>query len=145
MTSRAWTHRLAVLAIALLAGCATAGQRDADTENAKIYDAWRSARSGIEVQASGAIARVLGERGGRSGPHEGFLLHLTGSGGRGLTVRVESNIDIMGNFAVHDGDPAVVRGEYEYDPRGGVIHWTHRDFGGRHPAGFVEINGRLYN
>jgi hypothetical protein len=59
-------------------------------------------------------------------------------------VRVESNLDIIGRLPVRDGEPAIVRGEYEYDRRGGVIHWTHHDPRGRHPDGFVEIDGRRY-
>lgn len=133
--------RLLALAALAAGGCAHAGGAD---PNAAVYDAWRAGRSGVEVQASGAIARVLGERGGPSGPHEGFLLHLTGSGGHGLTVRVESNLDIMGRFPVGAGDFVTVKGEYEYDPRGGVIHWTHHDPSGRHPAGYVEVGGRRY-
>jgi hypothetical protein len=138
------SSKLALLLAAVLSGGCAAAPGD-DAANAQIYDAWRAARSGIEVQASGSIARVLGERSGRSGPHEGFLLHLTGAGGHGLTVRVESNLDIMGNFAVHEGDAAIVRGQYEYDPGGGVLHWTHRDLAGRHPGGFVEVNGHRYD
>lgn len=111
-----------------------------------MYEAWRAGRSRVEVQASGSIARVLGDRTGRSGPHEGFLLHLAGAGGRGLTLRVESNLTLMRTFPdLREGETAVVRGEYEYDPRGGVLHWTHRDPLGRHPAGFVEIAGRRYD
>ncbi len=143
MTSPATTFRWPALALALCC-VACAGPAGGDAANAQIYDAWRGGRSGIEVQASGSVARVLGERTGPSGPHEGFLLHLTGSGGHGLTVRVESNLDIMGSVPVRDGEAATVRGEYDYDPRGGVIHWTHRDPRGRHPDGFVEIDGHRY-
>jgi len=42
------------------------------------------------------------------------------------------------------GDDVTVRGEYIYDPRGGLIHYTHRDPRNRHPGGFVRVNGRLY-
>jgi hypothetical protein len=145
MTSRATTSRLAALGLAVLwaAGCAVSATGDAG--NAQVYEAWRAGRSRIEVQASGSIARILGERRGPSGDHEGFLLHLTGSGGHGLTVRVESNLDLMGSLPVQAGSAATVRGEYEYDPRGGVIHWTHRDPRGVHPGGFVEIDGRRYD
>lgn len=143
MTLRATTFRWP--ALGLIAWCvACSGPAGPDAANAQIYDAWRNGRSGIEVQASGSIARILGEHTGPSGPHEGFLLHLTGSGGHGLTVRVESNLDLMGSLPIRGGEPTTVRGEYDYDPRGGVVHWTHRDPRGRHPDGFVEVDGRRY-
>ena len=143
MTSRETTSKPAIFALVVYCvGCA--GPAGGDASNGQIYDAWRAGRSGVEVQATGSVARVLGKRTGPSGPHEGFLLHLTGAGGHGLTVRVESNLDIIGTLPVVDGEPATVRGEYEYDQRGGVIHWTHHDPMGRHANGFVEIGGRRY-
>ena len=109
-----------------------------------MYDAWRSARSRVEVTASGTVARVLGTRRGPSGVHEGFLLHLRGGAGRGLTIRVEDNVDLTGPVPVRAGDDVVVRGEYVYDPRGGIMHYTHRDPRGRHADGYVQVGGKLY-
>ena len=128
------------LALAL-AACAAASDT---SSNAAVYDAWRFHRSRVEVTASGAVARVLGAREGRSGAHLGFLLHLAGSEGRGLTVRVEDNLDLTGPIPLSEGEFATVRGEYVYDPRGGLIHYTHRDPRGRHDAGYVQAGGRIY-
>jgi hypothetical protein len=144
MTSPGATPRFALAALLLsLAACTV--QSVGDAGNREIYEAWRAGRSHVEVEGTGVVARVLGTRNGPSGEHEGFLLHLTGPGGHGLTVRVESNLDLMGSLPVREGRAAIVRGEYEYDPRGGVIHWTHRDPSGRHPGGFVEVDGRRYD
>jgi len=131
-----------LLGMLLLGGC-SGGAGDSGS-NAAVYDAWRAGRSHIEVTASGSVARILGERPGPSGVHEGFLLHLRGSEGRGLTVRVEDNVDLTGPIPMRTGDDVTVRGEYIYDPRGGLIHYTHRDPRNRHPGGFVRVNGRLY-
>jgi hypothetical protein len=130
-----------VLGALLVGGCAGGG---GDSGNAAVYDAWRAQRSRVEVTADGTVARVLGLREGPSGRHEGFLLHLRGSSGRGLTVRVEDNVDITGPIPVQPGDQVEVRGEYVYDPRGGLIHYTHHDPRGRHPSGYVRVNGRVY-
>jgi hypothetical protein len=137
--------RAALSAAALsttLVACAGGGEA---ASNGAVYDAWSAHRSYVQVTASGSVARVLGSRLGPSGMHEGFLLHLTGGEGRGLTVRVEDNTDLTGPIPMRAGDTAIVRGEYIYDPRGGIIHYTHRDPRGRHPSGYVQVNGRLYS
>ncbi|MBM4117331.1 DUF3465 domain-containing protein [bacterium] len=40
------------------------------------------------------------------------------------------------------GDALSARGEYEWNPEGGVLHWTHRDPEGRRPGGWIERAGR---
>ncbi|MDQ2908907.1 MAG: DUF3465 domain-containing protein [Candidatus Eremiobacteraeota bacterium] len=132
---------LSLTALVFAVGCAPA---TGDAANGAIYDAWRGGNSHLEVTASGTVSRILGTRLGRSGEHEGFLLHLSGAAGRGLTVRVEDNVDLTGPIPLSPGDGATVRGEYIYDPRGGLIHYTHRDPRGRHDAGYVQVGGRLY-
>lgn len=135
-------RRFALLLGLVLTGCVSPPV--ANEGNSVVYDAWRAQRSHVEVTASGVIARDLGTRSGVSAAHEGFLLHLAGASGRGLTVRVEANVDFTGAMPIAAGEPVVVRGEYEFDPRGGVIHWTHRDPRGRHPDGFIQIQNKRY-
>jgi len=134
--------RRLILAAALAAGgCAPA---TGDAANGAVYDAWSGHQSRVEVTASGSVARVLGTHSGPSGRHEGFLLHLTGAAGHGLTVRVETNVDITGPVPLSAGDGVEVRGEYVYDARGGLIHYTHHDPRGRHPGGFVRVGKLVY-
>jgi hypothetical protein len=135
-------RRRASILVLALAGCATSS--GADDANGAVYDAWANGRSHIEVTATGSVARILGTRRGPSGVHEGFLLHLRGSAGRGLTVRVEDNVDLTGPIPLAEGDDVEVRGEYVYDPRGGLIHDTHLDPRGRHDGGYVNVGGKVY-
>ena len=46
--------------------------------------------------------------------------------------------------AVAVGDTVEVFGEYEWNAQGGVMHWTHDDPQGTHPAGYIEWKGRRY-
>ena len=137
-----WTRKL-FFALALLLGCACSADHDT-ASNAAVYQAWRERISRTEVTASGSVARVLGIRNGRSGPHEGFLLHLRGAQGHGLTVKVEDNVALTGPIPLQAGDEVEVRGEYIYSEQGGVIHYTHHDPRGRHASGYVRVRGKLY-
>ncbi|MDQ2858547.1 MAG: DUF3465 domain-containing protein [Candidatus Eremiobacteraeota bacterium] len=135
--------RCAAIAALFVALAACAPSQTSDS-NGDVYDAWRAQRSRVEVTASGSIVRLLGNRVGRSGEHAGFLLHLRGAAGHGLTVRVEDNVDLTGRLELTEGADAEVRGEYIYTARGGVIHYTHRDPRGHHAAGYVRTGGRFY-
>jgi hypothetical protein len=130
-------------ALAFGTACAGPGGGN-DAGNGVVYDAWRAGRSNVEVTAEGSIASILGNSGGPSGTHEGFLLHLRGASGHGLTVRVEDNVDLTGQVPLSEGEDVEVRGEYVYDANGGVIHYTHRDPSGRHAAGFIRAGDTLY-
>jgi Protein of unknown function (DUF3465) len=130
--------------VALLFFVACSHAWSSSEPNADVYDAWREQRSYVEVTAQGSAARIFGIRKGPSGAHEGFLLHLRGAAGHGLTVKVEDNIDITGPVPLQAGDDVELRGEYIYDPRGGIIHYTHHDPRGAHPPGYIRVRGRTY-
>ncbi|MBV8117201.1 MAG: DUF3465 domain-containing protein [Candidatus Eremiobacteraeota bacterium] len=132
-------RRSGALALALLL---TSCGGSTSPNDAAVCDAFQAGRSHVEVVADGAVVRVLGVAPGRVSPHEGFLLRL--SSGCSTIVRVEANTDFTGTFALAPGDPVVVKGEYEYYPRGGVIHWTHRDPRGRHEGGYITVHGHTY-
>jgi hypothetical protein len=62
-----------------------------------------------------------------------------------LVLRVEANTDFTGSIPLTQGQRVTVKGEYEYYPLGGVIHWTHRDPRARHEGGYIEAGGRIYD
>jgi hypothetical protein len=104
-----------------------------------IAEAFRRHRSNVDVVAAGRVARLLADD--RAGsPHQRFLVRLSG----GATVLVAHNLDLAPRVPLAAGDSVELRGEYEWNDRGGVIHWTHRDPGGHHAAGWIRYQGRLY-
>ena len=131
--------RLAAPAIAAALACACSAQTPDD---GAVCSAYGAQRSGVEVVATGTIVHLFGVEPGRTSPHEGFLMRL--DSGCSLIVRVEVNTDFTGDIPLRDDERVTVKGEYEYYPRGGVIHWTHHDPRGRHENGFVETGGSTY-
>ena len=54
------------------------------------------------------------------------------------------NIDLApGSAAFARATESEFFGEYEWNPQGGVIHWTHHDPGGRHVGGWLNHNGNI--
>ncbi len=105
---------------------------------AAVLEAFNARRSGVEVEATGVVARRLADD--RKGlPHERFILRVGD-----LTVLIAHNTQLAPPVPVSVGDTVEVRGEYEWNQLGGVIHWTHRDPDGRHAPGWIRLRGRLY-
>ncbi len=73
--------------------------------------------------------------------HQRFIVRLDS----GRTLLVSHNIDLASRIdSLHAGDTVAFYGEYEWNPKGGVIHWTHRDPQGRHVAGWIRHDRRIY-
>ena len=130
---------LALAAAAALQACAATEPAD----DPALCSAYADGRSHVEVVAEGTVTRTLGVQEGRVSPHEGFLMRLGSS--CSVIGRVEVNTDFTGSIPLQPGQHVLVKGEYEYYPLGGVIHWTHRDLRGRHPGGYIATGGRIYN
>jgi hypothetical protein len=72
--------------------------------------------------------------------HQRFLVRVED----GLTILVAHNRDLAARVPVQAGDSVVLQGEYVWNPRGGVIHWTHHDPEHRHQPGWIEYHGHRY-
>ncbi|MDH3337277.1 MAG: DUF3465 domain-containing protein [Gammaproteobacteria bacterium] len=97
-------------------------------------------RSGQQVRGSGKVTRILSDDNDGS-RHQRFILQLSS----GQTVLIAHNIDLAPRISsLSNGDLVSFYGEFESNPQGGVIHWTHHDPQGRHVAGWLEHDGRRY-
>ncbi|HKR33423.1 MAG TPA: DUF3465 domain-containing protein [Steroidobacteraceae bacterium] len=142
--------KLALVAIVLAAvyfgGVETGfipGRHDTGTETSsadQLSAAFESHRSNVQVEGSGRVTRVLPDDNDGS-RHQRFIVQL----GTGQTVLVAHNIDLAARVAsLKAGDRVEFNGEYEWNERGGVIHWTHRDPQRRHVDGWIKHDGRTY-
>lgn len=102
--------------------------------------AFERRQSDVQVQGSGRVSRILADD-NEGSRHQRFIVQLPS----GQTVLVAHNIDLADRVAsIKSGDPVEFYGEYEWNERGGVIHWTHRDPQGVHQAGWIKHGGRTY-
>jgi hypothetical protein len=105
-----------------------------------LTDAFDNHRSNLQVQGGGIVTRVLADDNDGS-RHQRFIIQL----GSGQTLLIAHNIDLSNRInSLNEGDRVVFNGEYEWNPQGGMIHWTHHDPAGRHLSGWVKHNGRTY-
>jgi cold shock CspA family protein len=105
-----------------------------------LQEAYHRRQSDLQVQGEGVVTRILADDldGSR---HQRFILRLE----TGQTVLVAHNIDLAPRIGgLRTGDSVAFYGEYEWNPQGGVIHWTHRDPAGRHTAGWLKHDGELF-
>ena len=102
--------------------------------------AFENRRSDVQVQGSGYVTRILADDNDGS-RHQRFIVGLAS----GHTVLVAHNIDLASRVAaLKTGDLVEFYGEYEWNERGGVVHWTHRDPQHGHVDGWIKHDGHTY-
>ncbi len=105
-----------------------------------LGQAFESNRSDIQVKGSGTVIRLLPDD-TQGSKHQKFILRLQSK----QTILVSHNIDLAPRISsLNVGDTVQFYGEYEWNKKGGVVHWTHKDPNGRHVHGWLKHNGRLY-
>ncbi|HQR50225.1 MAG TPA: DUF3465 domain-containing protein [Methylophilaceae bacterium] len=105
-----------------------------------IAVAFEQRQSNVQVEGGGTVSRILGDdvNGSR---HQRFIVRLA----NGQTLLLAHNIDLAPRVdGLSEGDRVSFYGEYEWNAKGGVIHWTHHDPAGQHAAGWVRHNGKTY-
>lgn len=104
-----------------------------------IESLFESRGSRAVVEFRGRVSRVLADD-NEGSRHQRFILELDS----GHTVLISHNIDLAPRAPLRAGDTVEVRGQYEWNDRGGVVHWTHHDPEGRRPGGWLRVRGQEY-
>lgn len=139
---------LGVLLVALYAGgeytrapdSVSVAPESGGTADAVLRAAWEERRSDVQVRGIAEVVNVLPDD-NHGSRHQRFIVRT----GSGQTVLVAHNIDLAERIeGLRAGDRVEFHGEYEWNEKGGVIHWTHRDPQGRHVGGWLKHEGRVY-
>lgn len=112
---------------------------DNNTDNT-IESAYKNRRSNIQISGSGTVIKLLRDD-SKGSRHQKFLLRLSS----GHTLLIAHNIDLAPRInTLSKGEQVEFNGEYEWNNKGGVIHWTHRDPKGQHIGGWLKHKGKIY-
>lgn len=145
---------LAVIALAIAAGlgylqfdsrsseerASASEERASAAGDSVLARAFENRTSDIQVEGEGIVAKILADD-NEGSRHQRFVVRLAS----GQTVLVAHNIDLAPRISsLREGDPVSFHGEYEWNSKGGVIHWTHHDPAGRHRAGWIKHNGKTF-
>ena len=96
--------------------------------------------SDTQVQGEGIVIAVLPDDNDGS-RHQRILVKITD----GHTILIAHNIDLAPRIEViRKGDRLAFNGEFEWNDKGGVVHWTHHDPQNKHSHGWLEHLGQRY-
>lgn len=133
-----------VLCLSAFAACTSAPAintngtvSESDQRLARAFDRHES---NLQIEGTGMVSQLLSDD-NDGGRHQRFIVELK----TGQTILMAHNIDVAPRIISLDlGDEIRFFGEYEWNEKGGTIHWTHHDPNGHHPAGWIKHEGRVY-
>lgn len=109
------------------------------TSNTLIEQAFSHKQSNIQVSGSGFVVKLLADD-NKGARHQKFLVKINAE----QTLLFAHNIDLAPRVPLQTGDKISFRGEYVYNPKGGIIHWTHHAPKADHEAGWIMLNENKY-
>ncbi len=107
--------------------------------NAEIEQAFKARKSDVQVSGHGVVIKLLKDD-NKGSRHQKFLVRINTQ----QTLLFAHNIDLAPRVPLQTGDKISFYGEYVYNPKGGVMHWTHHAPRGDHAAGWIMHNSKKY-
>jgi hypothetical protein len=106
----------------------------------ELQDAFDNKRSNIWLAGSGEVINILSDD-NKGSRHQRFLVKVNPS----QTLLIAHNIDLAERVSnLQAGDMIQFYGEYEWNEKGGVIHWTHHDPANKKSGGWIKHNNITY-
>lgn len=126
-----------IIAVSIERGVFNTGGAGGSAELSRVYE---NQISNIQVMGDGIVEKVLKDD-TQGSKHQRMIVRV----GPDQTILIAHNIDLAPRVAnVKEGDPIEFYGEYEWNNKGGVVHWTHKDPRGKHTDGWIMHAGARY-
>ena len=110
------------------------------TQNTQVEQAYLNKQQSVQILGKGTVIKLLPDDldGSR---HQKFIVKVSNN----LTILIAHNIDLAPKIkTLQKGDKITFAGEYEYNDKGGVVHWTHHDPRKQHQDGWLKHGGKTY-
>jgi hypothetical protein len=116
------------------------GQLPDEIASFQVEQAFTNHSNDIQVHGSGTVVKILADD-LQGSKHQKFIVLVTDN----LTILISHNIDLAPRIdALSEGEHISFSGEYVWNKKGGLVHWTHHDPDKRHPDGWLKYQGRIY-
>jgi hypothetical protein len=111
-----------------------------ELDDTQVVAAYKANQSHVEVQGGGVVKKVLPDD-TQGSQHQKFIVQTAS----GVTLLIAYNLDLAPRIAdLKAGQPIEFYGEYIFNPKGGIVHWTHHDPRGQHQDGWIKYEGKTY-
>jgi hypothetical protein len=107
--------------------------------DAQVVQAQEQHLENVEVTFSAPVKELLPDD-TEGKQHQRFLLSLS----NGTTVLVAHNTDLAPRVPVQENDVVTIHGQYIWNEKGGVVHYTHHTTSRKKDSGWIQFNSLQY-
>lgn len=100
---------------------------------------YKKSDDGSWIEVSGFVRRLLSDD-NEGSRHQRFVIDI----GDRRTLLIAHNLDLASRIPLGMCDRVYVRGMYEWNELGGLLHWTHDDPHGVEDGGYIRYRSRVY-
>jgi hypothetical protein len=104
-----------------------------------LRECFQKSDTGSWIEVRGFVKKLLSND-NEGSRHQRFVLDI----GSRRSLLIAHNIDLAKRVPLGMGDRVHVRGMYEWNELGGLMHWTHHDPHGVEDGGHVRYRTRVY-
>lgn len=114
--------------------------KSVDNDHKKLKELIQNRQSGVMITIDARVKKILPDD-LEGSKHQRMILEVLNTS---VTLLLAHNIDLAPRVPASENEIIRIYGQYEWNEKGGVIHWTHRDKRNKHPHGWVEYNNNRY-